>query len=39
MSSKAQFKEAIKRDKELIRTLASRNKILEKELNRVRNVL
>jgi len=39
MSSKQQFKDAIKRDKELIRTLATRNEILERELTRVRNIL
>lgn len=39
MSSKQQFKDAIKREKELIRTLITRNEILERELTRVKNIL
>lgn len=39
MSSKQQFKDVIKRDKELIRTLTTRNEVLERELSRVRNIL
>jgi len=39
MSSKQQFKEVIKRDKELIRSLTTRNEILERELEEAKNIL
>ena len=39
MSSKQQFKDALKRDKELIKTLITRNEVLERELTRTRNIL
>ena len=39
MSNKQQFKDVIKREKELIKTLITRNEILERELTRVKNIL
>ena len=39
MSSKQQFKEVIKRDKELIRSLTTQNEILERELEEAKNIL
>ena len=38
MSSKEQYKDALKRNKELIRTLITRNEILERENNTLRQL-